>query len=521
MPRTSAKPAIEVIAGPAHSAKTARIIGAFREALERGREAVLILPTARAARSLRTALLLDGTFEFLGGPRILTFIQFAEEVLERHAPGIRPIEATVEDELLTHIITQLASEGRLAYHARVLNFRGFVRAVRAFIMELKRAETTPEMFARFAGRSGASDRDRELSAVYSRYQEMLGDRGLYDGEGRFWQAKLLVSEGKLGPFAGLAEIFLDGFYDFTPTQLGLIEVLAARGVKVTMSLPLEEDSTRRELFESAEATLEKLRERFAPTVQVLPAKDLTTPDLAWLAAKLFRAGTVGRAPAPDSVRLIETPGTVAEVREIAREIKRLHVEEAVPLEQVAVVFRTLTEYRDVVEQVFDEFGIPVNIGRGTRLSTTSVGQLFLEVLRVAAEGWHARAVMGLLKSNYVSGAPVGLGGDGLSPARFEELLIEAGIIRGRESWIRNLQALRERVESRMESAEADDDEVRRRTDPAELERKRRDLERAEESSRRLFRLFDRLENANTTRAVRDALLDVTRTLDVERGIIEA
>ena len=73
-----------------------------------------------------------------------------------------------------------------------------------------------------------------------------------------------------------------------------------------------------------------------------------------------------------------------------------------------------------------------------------------------------------------SASSVGLGGEVLPLARFEELAAEAGIIRGRESWTRSLRVLRTGIVSQIESAEMDfDDEVRHRTEPDEL----RDLER--------------------------------------------
>jgi len=520
MRTTRVKPPLSVLVGPAHSGKTAHILSALAGSIALGEEATLILPTGQAANSLRRELLLDHTFDFLGGPRVLTFIQFAVLVLERHAPEVQPIHPLVEDELLARIVEGLAGEGKITYHAQVLNFHGFVRAVRAFIMELKRAEITPDDFARFAGRRGATARDRELSAIYSRYQKTLRDLNLYDEEGRFWWAKLLVSEGKLGPFARLKRLFLDGFYDFTPAQLGLMEVLAGRGVELAMTLPLEEDSKRKELFESAEATLERLRERFEPKLQVLPVKDPAKPDLAWVGRHLFSRGVPANPPTPESIQLIETPGAAAEVREIAREIKRLHVEESVPLERVAVVFRSLADYRDIVEDVFDEFGIPVRIGRGVRLSLTSVGQLVLHVLRVSAEGWRSRDVMSLLKSNYVSASSVGLGGEVLPLARFEELAAEAGIIRGRESWTRSLRVLRTGIVSQIESAEMDfDDEVRHRTEPDELREKVRRLEEAERVSENLLRLFDGIEQAGTATTLVEALLGVLRRLDVEGNIL--
>ncbi len=522
MPKRIAKPPVSVIVGPAHSAKTARVIGEFRDALARGEEAALILPTFEAASSLRTSLLLDGTFDFLGGPRVLTFIQFAEQVLQRHAPEVQPIDAMVEDELLSRIIEGLAAEGAITHHAGVLDFRGFVRSVRQFITELKRAEIAPETLANNAARRDAPAKDRELSAVYSRYHEMLQRLDLYDDEGRFWRAKLLVSEGRPGPFAALKHVFLDGFYDFTPTQLGLLEALGRRGVALTMTLPLEEDAARKELFETAEATLETLAGRFAVSVQALEGKEAAEPALGWLAEHLFRATVPAGAPEPDSIRLIETPGATAEVREIAREVKRLHLDEGVPLERIAVIFRTLGEYRDLVEEVFEEFGIPARIGQGVRLSLTPVGQLFLQLLRVPAGDWSRIDVMGLLKSNYVSPEAVGLGAGGLPLARFEDLVVEAGVIGGRRNWTRNLKALRERAGSRLETADTElDDEAPRPVTSDELRATISDVESALDACEKLFALFAPIEAARTVADVVRALLGVAAALRLDENLRRA
>ena len=582
MPKSRAKPSVTVIVGPAHSAKTARVIRAFRDSLARGDDAVLVLPTFDAAASLRTSLLLDGTFDFFGGPRILTFTQFAGDVLQHHAPEVQPIGAVVADELLARIVEDLAAEGKIAHHASVLQCRGFVRAVREFIDELKRAEIAPDRFARYAARKGAPAKDGELSAIYSRYHDALSRLNLYDHEGRFWRAKLLVSEGKLGPFAALKHVFLDGFYDFTPTQLGLLDVLGRRGVAVTLTLPLEDDAARGELFETAEATLAALRDRFDVSLEESPrGKESAEAALGWITDHLFRTVVPGNAPPPDAIRIIEAPGAAAEVREIAREIKRLHLDEKVPLDRIAVLFRTLGEYRDVVEETFEEFGIPARIAQGVRLSQTSVGQLFLQFLRVPAEGWRRVDVMGLVKSSYVSPEAVGLGGAGghvsreggadipvcppqdrqeclsyheggpsrqaqgadaaLSTARFEDLVVEAGIIGGRDGWLRNLRALRERTASQLAasgglsplspSSEKEgtvpssrsmlgelDDEAPRPVTADALHATLDDVDRAIGVCEKLFALFAPVESARTaTDAVR-ALLAAAAALQIEANL---
>ena len=520
MPASTRKPVIELIVGPAHSAKTGRILASFRDALDAGDEAVLILPTARAATSLRTELLLDGTFDFFGGPRVLTFVTFAEQVLEHEAPEVQAVEPMVADELLAQIVAELAEDGKITYHASVMNYRGFVAAVRSFISELKRAEITPSQFADFARRKGAAAKDRELSAIYARYQDVLHTRDLYDAEGRFWRARLLVEDGRLGPFAGLRKVFLDAFHDFTPAQLGLIEALGKRGIQITLSLPYDDAPHRSDLFQSARATLERLEKRFRTTLEPQPVKAVVKPDLRWLSEHLFDARHAPDPPEPNAIGLIETPGTPSEVREIAREIKRLHLVEHIPLERFGVVFRTLGEYRDIVEEVFDEFGIPFRMTQGLRLSLTSIGQLVLHIVRVPADGWRSRDVMSLLKSNYVGADAVALSDEALALSRFEELAIEAGVIAGAESWRRNLRAFRERVIARLESAGSDtDEEIKERTDTEGLAKKVADLERALDVCEKLFDLFAELAAATTIDACVDALLGLVDRLAIEENIL--
>ena len=66
MSARSAKPILRIVAGLPRRGKTAAVIAAFKRVLDRGDEAAFILPTARASRSLKTELLLDGTFDAFG-----------------------------------------------------------------------------------------------------------------------------------------------------------------------------------------------------------------------------------------------------------------------------------------------------------------------------------------------------------------------------------------------------------------------------------------------------------------------
>ena len=129
-----------------------------------------------------------------------------------------------------------------------------------FIRELKRLEIWPEEFARAHGKSGTK-KDRELADLYTRYQERLTQHELYDAQGRFWSARAELRKGQVRPFERLRHVFVDGFTDFTRTEHEILEILAGRTESVSISLPLEQDSPRRDLFAKSRQTLEELARR--------------------------------------------------------------------------------------------------------------------------------------------------------------------------------------------------------------------------------------------------------------------
>src|SRR5262249_56681139 len=92
-------------------------------------------------------------------------------------------------------------------------------------------------------------------------------------------------------------------------------------------------------------------------------------------------------------------GRRGEARRAPRHIKSL-LREGAAAEQVLVTMRDLLPYADLVREVFDEYGIPVDVEGAEPLTRNPAVSLLLKALRLPEEDWPFAAVTALLRSRY-------------------------------------------------------------------------------------------------------------------------
>ncbi len=285
---------IQVLAGPAGSGKTARMLQRYRTFLaesagrmEIGR-ALWLTPTQHSASHLRENLLTDqlaGCFN----PQIFTFAGFAERILRDCPERIEPLSVLQQRVLVRRIVENLLGENRLQHFGPVAGTAGFIDQMLGLISELKRGEIWPEHFEEALHND--RPRDRELAAVYRDYQNHLHQRNLYDGEGRFWSARDQLTRGHWGAFAEISLVIVDGFTDFTRTQYEILQLLAERADHMLLTLPLEQPLKRTDLFAKSVEALAQLESRVTVQIehQTATADQLADhpPAFGWIAEKLF------------------------------------------------------------------------------------------------------------------------------------------------------------------------------------------------------------------------------------------
>src|SRR5256714_1549754 len=185
----------------------------------------------------------------------------------------------------------------------------------------------------------------------------------------------------------------------------------------------------------------------APSERSLDEPDVVT--LSRVHQRLFVEGTGAMPPLGDDVLLLSAPGESRECVEIARLVRR-EAERGIPFDRMAVMLRAPGQYRPLLEEAFARAGIPAHFASGTQ-QPNPAGRAFLALLACAADGLSARRFAEYLSlgevPQAVSGAPPEdldapvVAGALRAPWRWEQLLIDAAVIGGRERWKRRLDGL--------------------------------------------------------------------------------
>jgi ATP-dependent helicase/nuclease subunit B len=391
---------------------SAPLLGRYRAAASVPGGALWLGPTRRAVEAVRESLL-DGPA--IIGPRLLTFQDFADEVVRANDPAARPLSDVQRRLLADDLVADLHRRKELSHFDRVADTRGFTEGVFALLAELKRADVWPAQLARACYRRGyrgrhvartihghaISRKDRQCARLYARYQQQLRRLHLFDLEGRLWYARDLLARGLRRPFEGVRAVFVDGFSDFTRTEREILLGMCEWVEEMWLTLPDEEGDERAELFTRPRAVAERFASRGTGVPPVVShRRDACATGLAHVERQLFRPiRSVVRSADADGLLLIEAPGMLGEVRLVAREIKALLLR-GVLAEEVLLTARDLPPYSDLVREVFAEYGIPLDVEGAEPLARNPALSALLRALRVPEDGWPFAAVTSLLRSGY-------------------------------------------------------------------------------------------------------------------------
>ena len=393
----------KILCGPSGSGKTRLVLNEYVSTIsEHGEDAaLLVLPSRLACDRVRRRLVSEGHVKGLLDPRILTFPDLAQLLLDANHVNVTRISDLQERLLMRQVVDDLCAEGALETLAPMCVFPGFIDVLRQDVQEIKRTALRPEQFAlRLERTGGMSERNREFSHVYARYQQRLQALNLFDDAGRFWQARDILLKGNRRPFEDLRVILVDGFDDFTTTQLQVLDELSTGVERLVISLCLERDEERRpELFSRPRNTLKRIDAELGEIPRRWMAPSEVDGPLASMGQRLFVEGAEERlSEGSESVEVIEASGQRMEVRQVLGRVKRL-LQSGANASRIALISRHPEGYRRALSEIAAELGVPLNLQASEPVAARPSVQAVLDVVRVPANDLLATDVMRLIKSN--------------------------------------------------------------------------------------------------------------------------
>lgn len=405
------KTRVWVITGPAGSGKTEWLLARYCEALRTNApgSALWLAPTWRAAAEIRQRIV-EAEVRACLSPGVTTFNWLIKEVLQEAPFPVRPLDLLGKRRLVQHLIRQAAAGGRLRFFRPLAESSGLVDLICGMIGRLKQRQLWPERFRQAAEARGMSERDLELLEIYRDYQRCLRDHLLFDAEGRAFAARQMLAEGNWSRLKRLRLIVADGFSDFTSLEHDMLDALAGNERTLSISLPLEKEPCRSDLFALPRETLAELGRRHPKLIhEVLDRPKVPAwPAMAHLEARLFSDPRKSQsAPDTNGLEILAASRKLGEIQWIGSRIKRLLTVgcersggRPVRPDEVAVVVRSTADVEALIREAFAKLGIPVAVESSPTLQRAPLLSALAALLRLDVEDWPLRGLLGVLTSNY-------------------------------------------------------------------------------------------------------------------------
>ena len=425
-----------LLLAPAGHGKTQFVIEQIRARLasEPLSPIVVIVPNSIQAAGFRQRLCASGGAL---GVDVHTFHTLYSELLIRVGQPIPLLLDPVRIRLLRSIVDDLCKRGEMTHFAALRDKPGFIALLRNSIEELKRARIFPDDFS--ASVKGLGARLEEIARVYTVYQDWLQKQNWADNEGRGWLAAIAL-ESNPALFADTRYLAVSGFDEFNPTQLAVLSHLANRAKETLITLTGDMEHSQRAAHHRFHRAQAAITSGLNIQPEAMESTSMLSADIANVEANLFeRSNDFSRLPqeatkVATTVEFVEAQTRALEVRSALRWIKARVVRDGMKLSDVAILARDLEPYRAFLEEVADEFGIPLRIVGGQPLNENPAVAALLTLLSLPADNWKRRALIESWRSPYFDFSQQGIDSREVSAATLDEISRVGRVSQGLDQW---------------------------------------------------------------------------------------
>ncbi|PYX79752.1 MAG: PD-(D/E)XK nuclease family protein [Acidobacteria bacterium] len=387
-------------------------------------------------------------------------VRFAAVEMARR--GLAPSTVLGTEALAARVAFEVIERGELRYFAPVAARPGFAPALAASMRELRACGVAEDALEQLG------DAGVDLARLLREFETQLSSIGLADRPALFEMAMHAV-ESRTDALVGASVLLLDVAID-ARRERDFIASLCSCAPRALATVPAGDERTLSALekIQSERSTAPHKFENSLERLQNYVFVDLPSDSY----------------PKDGQVRLFSAPGEGRECVEIARRLLE-EAKNGVVFDQIAILVRTPGTYAPLLEAALGRAGIPAYFARGTSRPDPA-GRAFVVLLACAVEGFSAKRFAEYLSLGQVPllteegtpprdravwspatdeaiPSPPGMGmpteSEGASehrrdsdaepvvagtlrtPRRWEELLVEAAVVGGKERWARRLDGL--------------------------------------------------------------------------------
>lgn len=418
---------VRFIIGRAGSGKSHRCLEEIRGKLlegATGNPLIWLVPeqaTFQSELALVTTPGLNGVIR----AQVLSFRRLAFRIMQETGGTARIHIAETGKKMMLHTIVN-RRKNELRLFSAAADHMGFIDKMNELFNEFKRycvsSERLEHHLLHRVGLVGdppiPADKLHDLVLLYQDYEREMS-RHYIDSEDYL---AILSSQLLQSAYAREAEVWIDGFYGFTPQEYKVIEQMMRSCRKVTVTLCLDrpyeagEKPDELDLFHPTAMTMIRLRELAAELglrsdeigleTDESASRFRNSPMLAYLEHNYAR-GTKRRGYPPvmdtshSSISIHTAVHRRAEAEGVAREIIRLVRDEHYRWRDIAVMIRNIPDYADLLATVFKDYGIPYFFDQKRTVMHHPLVEFIRSAWEVINNNWRYDAVFRCIKTDFL------------------------------------------------------------------------------------------------------------------------
>lgn len=313
--------------------------------------------------------------------------------------------------LIRKIIEDRKEDLRL--FGRAADKSGFVTHVESMLNEFKHYCISPEELSarqeelkKEEGSRALADKLHDLKLIYDGFEEALSGKYLDSAD----YLTLLAESIERSDYLRDSEIYIDGFYSFTPQEqlviAGLIKSCSRVSVALTLDRPcrgvapddLDLFRLTGETYASLYSMASEMRAEVEEDVILLRTRRYGDDSLYHLEEAFEKRPPLPYSGSPQ-IEVWRAANRRAEIEGIAREIRRLAQEEGMRYRDIAVLVRNSRDYADIIDTVFYDYDIPYFSDQKTPMLNHPLIELVRSTIEIVISNWRYDPVFRAAKTD--------------------------------------------------------------------------------------------------------------------------
>lgn len=320
---------------------------------------------------------------------------------------------------------------------------GTLERIKNVISEYKRNGITPELLIKQASELSGSEKNKavDIANIYSEYYKDCVQNRLFE-IGDVYRFLNEISHEEFSKafdelFGGVKLILINGFDEFTVPEIDLLNRIS--DCCEDFLIQFDYFKFNPNLFSHLDECFSQFQKRgFKEVTDLSESQNLKFHSV--LREKLFSFYKDKKQSTDEKIFIVKTASPEKEIKFIAKEIKRLLIEEKIPPEKICVAFNLISEHSKIIRDVFTEYGLPFNLTDRFALSESQPIIALINLLEIVENSFFYKNIFRTLSGRWIEL-------DGVDLSNLLLVASDLKIISGYTNWIDSIDNVLEEIKN--------------------------------------------------------------------------